>query len=259
MPHPKELNRTKVADLEGFGLEIWKVHVDALKEQKTNARVMSNKLFERLVKNVGDDKRLESLPFCYQNDEGQFEIISGHHRIRSARVAGITEIFVLVDPKHLTKDEVVSKQLAHNAIAGQDDTQILADLYTKIENVLERAKTGIDAESLKLNQFNPVSLQGLSFKFDTRTILLTFLPTGYNRVEEAMKCVEKRDQIALAHADDFQPFVDTLKQVSANENVRNVSAVLLRMCEIVKEHYANVDGAVDGKDAELEDDAKTES
>ena len=101
----------------GNGLELWKVHPSALREQDVNARSMPKAMFERLSQTIGRDKRLESLPLCARTEKG-LEIISGHHRTRAATAAGLSELFTLVDVTGLTRSQIAAKQLAHNAIEG---------------------------------------------------------------------------------------------------------------------------------------------
>src|SRR3989442_8911991 len=106
----------------GSGLELWKVHPSPLREQDVNARSMPKAMFERLSQTIGRDKRLESLPLCARREKG-LEIISGHHRTRAATAAGLSELFTLVDVTGLTRSQIAAKQLAQNAIAGQDSEQ----------------------------------------------------------------------------------------------------------------------------------------
>src|SRR5437762_1667585 len=115
---PPPVEPEKVLDL-GNGLELWKVPPSALREQDVNARSMPKAMFERLSQTIGRDKRLESLPLCAKTERG-LELISGHHRTRAATAAGLTEMFTLVDVTGLTRSQIAAKQLAHNAIEGQD-------------------------------------------------------------------------------------------------------------------------------------------
>ena len=130
----------------GNGLELWKVHPSSLREQDVNARSMPKAMFERLAQTIARDKRLESLPLCAKTERG-LEIISGHHRVRAATAAGISEMFVLVDVTGLTRSQIAAKQLAHNAIEGQDNEQLLAEIYRQIEDAESKLEAFIDAEA----------------------------------------------------------------------------------------------------------------
>lgn len=81
-----------VADM-GSGLVIAKVKLTDFREQDINARIMKTEMQKQLTDNIKKRGQLESLPFCALID-GKIEIISGHHRIRSAKDSGVlTELF----------------------------------------------------------------------------------------------------------------------------------------------------------------------
>lgn len=70
----------------GSGLVIAKVPLDKVKEQDINARIMKNEMQDQLTANIKKRGQLESLPLFVLVD-GKLEIISGHHRVKSARAA----------------------------------------------------------------------------------------------------------------------------------------------------------------------------
>ena len=76
-----------VADM-GSGLVIAKVKLTDFREQDINARIMKTEMQKQLTDNIKKRGQLESLPFCALID-GKIEIISGHHRIRSAKDSGV--------------------------------------------------------------------------------------------------------------------------------------------------------------------------
>ena len=116
-----------VADM-GSGLVIAKVKLTDFREQDINARIMKTEMQKQLTDNIKKRGQLESLPFCALID-GKIEIISGHHRIRSAKDSGVlTELFVILDTTGLRRSQVAAKQLAHNAISGFDDQSTLKDV-----------------------------------------------------------------------------------------------------------------------------------
>ena len=104
----------------GSGLVIAKVQIDQVKEQDINARIMKNEMQDQLTANIKKRGQLESLPFLVLVN-GKLEIVSGHHRIKSARAAGLKELIVILDVSGLTRSQIVAKQLAHNAISGFDE------------------------------------------------------------------------------------------------------------------------------------------
>ena len=79
----------------GDGLVIAKVLSENIREQDINARIMKTEMQKQLTDNIKKRGQLESMPFCALTQEGtRVEIISGHHRIRSGKDAGLKEFFV---------------------------------------------------------------------------------------------------------------------------------------------------------------------
>ena len=78
-----------VADM-GHGLVIAKVKLSDIREQDINARIMKTEMQKQLTDNIKKRGQLESLPFCALIDE-RIEVISGHHRVRSAKDSGVIE------------------------------------------------------------------------------------------------------------------------------------------------------------------------
>lgn len=92
-----------------------------------NARYMPIETMRILTENIKADGRLESVPLVYVDaklPEGKYRIISGHHRIEAAKNAGVTQILVMVASPQ-DADDVVSRQLAHNALVGLDRKSVV--------------------------------------------------------------------------------------------------------------------------------------
>ena len=72
----------------------------------------SREMLEALSKNIAKEKRLESLPFVVKRIKGEsvvFELISGHHRVRASRMAGVNYIYVLADTRDLNRSKTEVK------------------------------------------------------------------------------------------------------------------------------------------------------
>lgn len=236
---PKPKTFKKLLDLYP-GLSIWLVDISLVREQDKNARVMDKVTFDRLKKNLEADKRLESLPLGYVRTNGagnqEFNIISGHHRTRAALMAGITELYVIVIEEELTEDQIKSKQLAHNAIAGIDDAQVLKELYNSIQDVEEKIKSGITEMALTPEKFKPVSVDSIDLEFDYKCVKIMFLASQATKFEEMVKEIGQDETVLIADHAQFDDFAKTLRELSGNENIRNVASIMGRMCEIVCEY-----------------------
>jgi hypothetical protein len=100
--------------------------------QDKNARYFTPEVFQQLVDNVKADGQLESVPLVYPHPdiEGKYLIISGHHRIDAAKQAKLEYVLVFVI-RPTSQDEIISKQLSHNALVGMDDKAVLAEIFSK--------------------------------------------------------------------------------------------------------------------------------
>lgn len=223
----------------GPNLQLVKVNVNEVREQDINARVMTPEAFERLTENIRKEKRLEQLPFTVARGN-YFELVSGHHRVRAARAAGLNDIYVLADTRRLERSTVVAKQIAHNKISGQDDLQTLQRLYAemdRVEDVLESFLSPDDFDDLK--QLSSVSAGDVSAMLEWRTLSLVFLPSALERLEAldeiAKKTVKKSDMIGVVDMALFERFRDAVLKVGQKNNVRALGAVMTRMIEIAEE------------------------
>jgi hypothetical protein len=184
MPDGPRMPPQRLLDL-GQGLAIWRVHVDDLAEQPLNAQSMTTAMFARLKKTIEGDGRLESLPFCTlaSKDPVRIEIVSGHHRTRAARAAELFYVHCLVDETGLDPDRVKAKQLAHNAISGESEPQLLARIFDSISDVDARLEAFIEPDASTLA---PVRLPRLDLNLAYRVIQLVFLSHAADRFDAAI-------------------------------------------------------------------------
>jgi len=242
MAHQNLQIKEKICDLPNTTLSIWKVHPDVLREQDKNARVMDTQTFQRLTENIKNNKQLESLPYCHRTmspgGSEEFSIISGHHRARAARKAGLTFLYILVEEKKLSQAQVTAKQLAHNALAGTDDEQMLAELYASIDDLNARLESGISGLEKDIKDIN-VKADDISFQFEYEQVLILFLKHEYENftalIKELEQSMASSKDICLCNFDQFESFKNTIKEVSKAHNIRNTSAVMAKIVEIVRE------------------------
>ena len=146
-------------------MQVRRINIKHLKEQEVNAQQMPQHQFDALVRNITADGELQSLPLVHQPDgpEGEIRIISGHHRVRAAYQAGLTEVPCIVETAPLTPSQIRARQLAHNQIHGTSDPEILAQLLDEIDDVVELTSTGFtDLELEELTQNSVHSVETLS-------------------------------------------------------------------------------------------------
>jgi hypothetical protein len=193
---------------------------------------MSKERFEQLSKNIKGRKALESVPYCVVSEDRGIEIISGHHRTRAARAAGIKEMPVLIDLNKMTRAEIVAKQLAHNALEGVDNQQILAELYSTISDAELKLASGIDP-SIAALELEAVKIPDIEVGFEWHKIALVFLPFQLENFEHVISSLTDEEKILIADLKHWEQFKAALMQVMQKENIKSIGQVVARMSEIV--------------------------
>lgn len=218
--------------------ELRRVDPRQLKRRDVNARYMAKETFDRLVRQVERDGCLTSVPLVWEMPNGTLEIISGHHRTEAAIVAGIREIDVMIALGEHSRDELVSRQLAHNAIEGQDDAATLKRMYEEIEDVDWRDLAGLDDAQLKLlAQVNLDSVGEANLEF--ATLQITFLPSELERAKEQFEeatALAKTDARWVAAVEQYDPVLDALSTVHSAYDVTNVASALSILLGVFESH-----------------------
>lgn len=224
-----------VLDL-GQGLEIWRVGIEELREQDINARAMSKAAFDRLTATIAGDSRLESLPLCALTDNG-LEIVSGHHRVRAARQAGLTQIWVMVDVTGLPRDRISSKQLAHNAIEGTDDPELVRRIFEAIGDVDARLESFIDPAITEI-VIPSVQVDDIDLGLRYETVIIQFVPWERQYFEDATKIIERELQATnskaayLAELERFEAWQRLNLRIVDEYDIRTMSTVMVKIAEL---------------------------
>ena len=220
----------------GQGLVIAKVQIDKVKEQDLNARIMKEDMQNQLTANIQKRGQLESLPYLVEIG-GELRIISGHHRIKSARAAGMKEIIVIIDVSGLTRSQIAAKQIAHNAIAGSDDDSTLREIVKMITDVDDMIESfvGKDIMEEPLNQYD--KMLSPEIEFDFKNVVFTFLPHQVKDLDELVKVLEHSapDIIGVAAYEQCKAFLDTLSRYQKFSDIRNVGAAVHAMVQAANE------------------------
>lgn len=220
----------------GFGLIIAKVPLDKVKEQDINARIMKNEMQDQLTANIKNRGQLESLPlFCLVGEK--IEIISGHHRVKSARAAGMKEIIAIVDVSGLSRSKIAAKQLAHNAISGFDDDSTLREIVKMIDDVDDMIESFVGKDILEepLEQYD--KMLSPAVQFDFKTVVFSFLPHQVKDMDVLVKNLETTapEIIGVAPYEQCKQFIETLSKYQKFTDIRNVGAAIHSMIQSVNE------------------------
>ena len=237
MKTQEERKPEKLLQLEQ-DFSIWRVPVEFLREQDKNARVMDNDKFDRLAENIKRDGRLESLPLCvlqeYKTGNSYFYIISGHHRVRAAKKAGVLNIPCLVIEREMTRDEIISKQLSHNSLSGYDDLNVLKDLYDEMQDIDFKIASGIKSEDLKISDVS-VQIDDVMVDLKFELINILFLDSQTKKLEEIIEFIDKDASIKIVDKKDFDRFAEQARKVAKRENIVNMAAIFSKMLDYVGE------------------------
>jgi hypothetical protein len=208
--------------------------------QDVNARYMNQDTMRNLVANIERDGRLESVPLVAPSAvDGKYDIISGHHRIKAAESAGLSRILVMVvEPK--SRDELIAKQLSHNAITGEDDEVILQRLYDDISSLEGKYYSGLQ-DALSSVEFTSLNFRAGSFE----EFVVAFLPEQIEDFDAACRAVEEttakgRSIVRVASVEHWTMFADAIRKVKKTEDVRSSAAALGRLVELAMERLAEI-------------------
>ena len=226
----------------GEDLYVVFAEIASLKEQDVNAQIMQPRHFDRLAENIRSRGAIESLPYCHQpGGTGQIDIVSGHHRARAARAAGLTTIPVIVDTRTMRRSEVIAKQIAHNELHGSPDEQILRQLVAMIDHVDDLLATGLPEDYLPTVEADDTTLQLPHAEFDWRLVSLTFLPQQLEEFKTALDIIDNATEIvAVAQRDQFDAFAKAAHQYGRFTNIRNLATVVGSITQIAAREIAEL-------------------
>lgn len=217
-----------------------------------NARFMTKEQFAALTHNVKTDGGLTSIPLCYKQEDGRLLVLSGNHRIKAAIEAGSREFLVLLIDKPLTKQQLVAIQLSHNAIEGQDDEQILKELWQQIDDLEASIYAGLSTELIeKLNStdFITISEQRVLFK----EINFLFLPEEIEDMKSICEGIlesAKGKEIFAGRISEYADILDGIIAVKQKQNVINNALAFFAMARVAREY---LDGRVDNLQEAMEE------
>lgn len=208
---------------------------------KLNARYMEVETQLQLSHNVKAAGHLESVPLVYLDEEaGKYRMISGNHRNDAAKAAGLEQTLYLVcKPK--SDDEIISKQLAHNALVGSDDQVILNELFQSISDLGLKMATGLNDEVEKIS-YGSVNFRAGSFKEFT----LAFLPEDIEQFDQTMEEIvsdmksKPSTAVRLASMEHFDEFKKAVIKVKKIENIKSNGVAVMRLVELAGERLRQI-------------------
>ena len=213
-----------------------------------NARFMTKEQFSALTHNIKADGALSSLPLCHRQENGRLFVLSGNHRIKAAIEAGLDEFLVLLIEGPLTEARKIAIQLSHNAISGQDDEQILKELWQQIDDLEASIYSGLSAEtieSLENTDFTTISEQRILFK----EVSLLFLPEeieSMSSICEGIIEASEKKTIFVGRISEYNDILEGIIVAKTGQRIINSTLAFFAMAKVVREY-------LDGKAPSLQE------
>lgn len=234
-------------EMFGEGLILQIVAPESLSLLKDNARFFKRETFRQLRDNIAADKKLSSVPLCYRYPDGKIEVLSGNHRVQASIDAGIPHILVLVITEELEKCRRIAIQLSHNALVGEDDQSILANLWAQIDSVRDKLYSGLDSESLK--DFGEVELVNFSTpQIPAHMVSFMFTDSEKESLSQIMEMLaeaaKKSSMTVVFPESQYVAFLKTVAEMKDAEKIKDGSLAMIKLLEIASEWLAaNSEGA----------------
>lgn len=217
--------------------KVHRVKLRDLKLLEKNARFMKEAQYRQLVDNLKRDGALTSAPTVYKG-----EVLSGNHRVMAAIEAGIEEADVIEIVSTLTKAQRVAIQLSHNSIVGEDDPNVLLDLYSHLD-LSFKTYSGLTDDYFKgLDELDTSGLAVGSPGYEE--LIFLFLPEErdvFEKLLEKVEKVKKKPRRLVAHYKDFEAIFDAVIAVKTKHNIHNAAVALRMMAELAVERLEQLD------------------
>jgi len=204
---------------EGFVIA-W-ANVEDLKEQDKNAHLMNPVMFSQLTENIKKRGALESVPFCALVGKS-IEIVSGHHRVRAAREAGVKRIIILLDITGLSRSSIAAKQLAHNFINGYDDRDLVSEIAKLITEVDDMIESYLEKTQIEVQQIDVGALLNPAMDIEWKEVSFLFLTSQFAKFKELVSALGKKDMVGAAEAEKFKPFIEALGKYQKYSDIHSV-------------------------------------
>lgn len=226
------------ASLFGDAMRLMVVKPEELCLLKDNARFFKRETFRQLRDNIAADKRLSSVPLCYRYEDGRLEVLSGNHRVQASIEAGLPYIMVLVITEELEKSRRIAIQLSHNALVGEDDQSILANLWAQIDSTKDQLYSGLDSESVQA--LGEVELINFATpQVPAHMVTLMFTDGEKEQLSEVLDLLEQQAKksgiVYVCPSEQYGRFMMLLQDTKHAENVRDSSLAMMRLIDVCRD------------------------
>ena len=205
---------------------------------------MDEKVFDRLEENIAHDGILTQLPFVQKLPNGRYEIISGNHRIKAAKKAGLLSVWCITCEVTLPEDEKIRIQISHNTIRGEHNALILKEILGDIEDIdaIRRSGADIDISTLKIDKIEFKSIDANAL--DIRQVVLYFTNPDIRALDRLISNIDTHltgsSRVYLAEHKKFKEFIEAIVKVKSEANIVSSGMALSLIIEYANNNVDNI-------------------
>jgi len=205
----------------------------SLKLLDLNARFMNEREFRQLCDNIKRDGCLTSAPLVAEVNGG-LVVLSGNHRVKASLAVGLSEIPIIRIKGEISSERMVAIQLSHNAISGEDDPNILRELYDTLP-LLEQMYSGLTDSDLGV--LEDPELAALAVELPKhQEMTIAFLPDDLSELDDNLKKIvriSEKHPVYFAKLQEYEAFFQRLVEFKVANKIGNEGVALCLMAEIM--------------------------
>jgi uncharacterized protein with HEPN domain len=142
--------------------------------------------------------------------------------------------------EEMTDAEFISRQLSHNAITGEDDPNILRELYDDITDIDWREYSGLSDDVIdELEKYVGATINPVGVDFHYLSLL--FVEYELDRLEEIFDSIQKElsgkdENIWLGRIEDYERLLLAVNETKNAYGVRNNAVALMLVLDVYEQH-----------------------
>jgi ParB-like chromosome segregation protein Spo0J len=125
------------------------IRIELIDGFDTNPQEQDGATFAALVESMRTEGQTETVELSGPNDNGRYMTISGHHKIKAAKIVGYETVWAFVRPP-MDRDEIGVRVVHRNQVRGRVNpfvfTRLFNDLAKRIDPAELRARMGITSD-----------------------------------------------------------------------------------------------------------------
>lgn len=203
-----------------------------------NAHFMNRGEFDQLTENIKKDGELTSVPVVVKQENDRYRVISGNHRVKAAKIAGLTSISVMYcSYKDITNDEILAIQISHNSIKGDDDAGILKELMDEIEDLSYKEYAFVDESTF--DQLESVKFSILEPSNETLLYTFAFFNEDASDFESLKNTIDNLsasdiERLNILPESSLEMFNDVIVKVQRHYKIKSSAISVIKMMQLAK-------------------------